>query len=200
MGFPFLSRPVVLITSKWLPEPLAASSRFVLTEPVHLESYNSHWPDIFECERDRIAGTTHARLEDVQHIGSTAVPGLSAKPIVDIMLGVTNFPPDPMFLQNIVTLGYESLGEAGVLGRLYFRNRAGDPFNLHLVQWGGIHWIANLQLRNYLRSSADARERYSAAKLAAIESGAVDLLTYSEHKASIVTQLIAEASQCIDRP
>lgn len=172
----------------------------VLTESVHIERYDSLWPDMFVRERHRVAQVTQAPLDDIQHIGSTAVPGLAAKPIVDIMLGVPRYPPDPKLLQAIATLGYESMGEAGVMGRWYLRKRTRTAFNLHIVERGGAHWIANWQFRDYLRSNADARERYVTAKHAAISAGAADLLSYSEHKAKIIGELLGEAAGLNNQP
>jgi len=130
---------------------------------------------------------------DLEHIGSTAVPGLAAKPIIDLMLGVNVYPPSPAFLQEIERLGYEPLGEAGVPGRLYFRRRSAAHANLHVVRKRGTHWLSNLALREYLRAHAGARERYARAKLAAIEAGATSLLSYSAAKATVVSSLLQEA-------
>ncbi len=73
-------------------------------------------------------------------------PGLIAKPIIDLMLGVDRFPPSAELQTAIERLGYEPLGEAGVPGRLYFRRRGAQHDNLHVVLKGGAHWTNNLAL------------------------------------------------------
>jgi GrpB-like predicted nucleotidyltransferase (UPF0157 family) len=129
----------------------------------------------------------------VEHIGSTAVPGLLAKPIVDLMVGLQEYPPSAEVLRCLQELGYEWLGEAGVNGRTYLRLRKSTAFNLHLVQHAGHHWNVNLALRAYLAGSASARQRYAAAKESAIAAGAHTLLAYSASKAETVQALVHEA-------
>lgn len=116
-----------------------------------------------------------------------------AKPIVDVMIGFVAFRPPPSIIQKIAEQGYELLGEAGVSGRLYFRRRGAESINLYLVHRGGSHWTGNIALREYLRSSAKARERYCRAKLAALAGGATTLLAYSEAKSAFVGSLLNEA-------
>jgi len=84
------------------------------------------------------------------------VPNLIAKPIIDLMLGVNDYPA--AFLRPaLLALGYESLGEAGIAGREYFRCRSGINCNLHVVLTDGSHWRNNLALRKYLRNNEGAR-------------------------------------------
>ena len=164
-----------------------------LDEPIQLVEYDEAWPALSEREALRIQsalGLPHAAIE---HIGSTAVPGLIAKPIVDLMLGTDALPPSPATVTKLQTLGYEPLGEAGVPGRYYFRLRGPVSINLHLVLHSGEHWKANIAFREYLRSDADARAGYTAAKRAAFASGARSLLAYSDAKADEVARLVKEA-------
>lgn len=161
-------------------------------EPVQVVEYRAEWASQASAEADRITQALGLPSEDVEHIGSTAVCGLVAKPTIDLMLGVAEYPA-PSLQSSIVALGYEALGEAGVPGRLYFRLRGRASFNLHLVLKGGTHWRHNLALREYLRASSGARERYSQAKLAALSSGARTLLPYSAAKAVVVAALLQEA-------
>ena len=164
-----------------------------IDEPVCVSLYQPEWVGEFATEHRRISEALRTSFADLEHIGSTAVSGLAAKPIIDLMLGVNGYPPSPALLQEIERLGYESLGEAGVPGRLYFRLRSTVRANLHVVLKGGTHWLSNLALREYLRAHAGARERYAQAKLAAIEAGATSLLSYSAAKAEALSSLLQEA-------
>ena len=145
----------------------------------------------------RLSTSVGLDLRSIEHIGSTAVPGLLAKPIVDIMVGVIPFPPSASWSAAVVVLGYEALGEAGVPGRLYFRQRGRVPCNVHVVEHGGAHWVSNLALRDYLRRSPEAAARYASAKRAAIAAGATTLLTYSEAKGRVIEALVSRA---LNRP
>jgi GrpB-like predicted nucleotidyltransferase (UPF0157 family) len=96
----------------------------LVDEPVSLSAYDPTWPHAAFDEMNRIVtalGTTAGTLE---HIGSTAVEGLLAKPIIDLMLGIARI-LHRVPQNDIRRLGYEALGEAGVAGRCTFANEAG---------------------------------------------------------------------------
>jgi GrpB-like predicted nucleotidyltransferase (UPF0157 family) len=164
-----------------------------LDEPISLSEYQANWPAAFAAERQRLVAALGIPAERIEHIGSTAVPGLLAKPVVDLMLGVMSFPGPESLHGAIERIGYEPLGEAGVVGRLYYRQRAGTATNLHVVAYGGDHWSRYLALRDFLRASEPARQRYATAKLRAIDGGATSLLAYSAAKADLVEALLGDA-------
>lgn len=164
-----------------------------LDEPIQLVEYDEDWPHLSEREMLRLRSALGAPHPAIEHIGSTAVPGLVAKPIVDLMLGTDTLPPALATVTRLQNLGYCCLGEAGVAGRYYFRLRGPVAFNLHVVQHFGEHWKSNIALRDFLRADADARLRYAAAKRAAVASGARTLLAYSDAKADELARLVKEA-------
>lgn len=164
-----------------------------LDEPVTLAPYDPAWPIAFAAERSRICEALQLPQAAIEHIGSTAVPGLVAKPIVDLMLGVPLYPPPDTTVSRLVILGYRDMREAGVPGRRYLRLREKQSFNLHVVARDGVHWANNLQLREHLRRDSGARERYVAAKEDAIAAGHRRLLAYSQAKQGILATLATEA-------
>ena len=161
-----------------------------LDEEVSLAPYDPQWPEDFVRERARISATFALPDDAIEHIGSTAVPGLIAKPVVDMMLGVSGLPPSHDLVSRLEILGYENLGEAGVPGRVYLRLREARSFNLQVVERGGAHWTANLALRDLLRRDPAARERYAEAKRAALASGRTRLVGYSAAKGAAVAELL----------
>ena len=164
-----------------------------LDEPIHLEPYQSDWVAAFLSERSRISDCLGVGPAVIEHIGSTAVAGLSAKPIIDIMIGAQSVPPPETWFEAMVGLGYESLGEAGVPGRWYFRLRTFPSRNVHIVEHGGVHWVHNLAFCDYLRRSPEAAQRYEAAKRAVVLGGATTLVAYSRAKRPIIEELLATA-------
>ena len=164
-----------------------------LDERVEVVAYDPAWPVLFARERHRVCSALGLPEADLEHIGSTAVPGLAAKPIVDLMLGVATYPPAQEVLLGLAELGYECLGEAGVTERLYCGLRGPDSFNLHVVRRNGEHWRRNLALRDYLRAHPSERERYAGEKRRAVASGASTLLAYSEAKSALVGELVTKA-------
>ena len=165
-----------------------------IDEPVHLVAYDTTWPAAFAAENRRIVAALAIPAESLEHIGSTAVPGLAAKPIIDMMLGVATLTGASELIRGLQGLGYQDLGEAGVPGRIYLRLRGIEPaFNLHVMERGGEHWVNNLALRSLLRSSPQACARCAADKARAMESGNTRLLGYSAAKAPLLTELLAVA-------
>jgi GrpB-like predicted nucleotidyltransferase (UPF0157 family) len=165
-------------------------------EPVEITDYNPHYEGRYRAERDRVRiGLATASLK-FEHIGSTAVPGLAGKPIVDLMLGAAPevWAAREELRPRVVALGYEDLGEAGVPGRIYFRKRTAlRAFNLALVEEGGALWRDNLAVRDYLRGHPDEAAKYAATKQDAIAAGATTLLAYSAAKAGLLTALVDKA-------
>jgi GrpB-like predicted nucleotidyltransferase (UPF0157 family) len=162
-------------------------------EPIHVVEYEQRWPHDFAMEQLRLASSLGIPTDRIEHIGSTAVVNLLAKPVIDIMIGTDNWPPDEAVIEQIQRSGYQALGEAGVSERLYFRARGAANFNVHLVSFGGRHWFSNLALRDYLRNSQSARDRYAQVKRDAAASGIATLLAYSAFKAAVVGELLHEA-------
>jgi GrpB-like predicted nucleotidyltransferase (UPF0157 family) len=168
-----------------------------LDEPVEIADYDPHYEGRYRAERDRLRiGLATASLK-FEHIGSTAVPGLAGRPIVDLMLGA---PPASWatleeLRARVVALGYEDLGDAGLPGRVCFRRRTKlRAFDLVLVEEGGAHWQDNLALRDYLRAHAEDAAAYAAAKRAAVAGGAGTLLAYTEARRPTFARLVSKAA------
>jgi GrpB-like predicted nucleotidyltransferase (UPF0157 family) len=163
-----------------------------LDEVIHLSEYDPQWAVLFCAEAERISLALPADVT-IDHIGSTAVPGLIAKPTIDIMVGAEPHQRLEAIRSALVDLGYEDMGEAGVPGRIYFRRRIGTAFNIALVLRGGPVWVANLAFRDHLRTNPEARREYAETKRQALDSGIQSLLAYSEYKSAVVSRLILQA-------
>ena len=165
-----------------------------MTSVIEVVPYRTEWSARFVEEAALLRAALSTWLVAApEHIGSTAVPGLTAKPTLDLMLGWPSYPPPADLIVALVQLGYESLGEAGVPERHYLRLRTDLAANLHVVLLHGPHWRNNLALRDYLRANPAACERYAQAKRAAVANGATTLLSYSAAKAQVVSELLAQA-------
>jgi GrpB-like predicted nucleotidyltransferase (UPF0157 family) len=167
-----------------------------LDEAIHLSEYDPRWAILFGAEAQRVSSGLPADIR-IEHIGSTAVPGLLAKPIIDIMVGTEPHHQLEAVRATLVDLGYEDMGEAGVPGRIYFRRRIGGAFNIAVVPAGGRLWTANLAFRDYLRTSPEARREYADTKRQAFASGVKSLLAYSDYKSVVLSRLIQQALQAI---
>ena len=145
-----------------------------MTEPLGLESktvrvvsYDDRWPALFREEAERIgAAVTAAGLPELalEHVGSTAVPGLSAKPVLDIGAGYAADTDPSVYVAVLESLSYVYRGNAGLPGREFFRRGELRTHHLHLVERHGKHWIGYLRFRDVLRADASVRDAYAALK------------------------------------
>lgn len=157
---------------------------------VRIIPYRSEWPVLYEHEVRRLRAILSGIAADVQHFGSTAVPGLDAKPNVDILVGVpAGASLTTEQIDALIRHGYEYLGEDGRRpGRVFFRKRGGDSFNLSVVPFGSDLWQDNLALRDYLCTHPDEAREYAKVKYAAAQSPH-SLLGYQNRKREIVEKL-----------
>lgn len=131
------------------------------TKKIEVTAYQSDWPEIFETEAIKIKEALGANCLAVHHIGSTAVPGLSAKPIIDMIVVVNNPEKAILPLEN---LGIKYKGEYNIPMRLYFSRLEGVEVHLHVYEEDHPEIELNLKFRDYLRSHPEARDEYAALK------------------------------------
>ena len=168
-----------------------------MTQPVILEPYNPAWQRIYEEERQALVSTLGFYTDGgvlwrIEHIGSTSVPGLLAKPCIDIMLDAVNLPPSTEVVASLKTLGYDYLGEHGLAGRHYFR-KGPHAVHLHMLDHDTNHWENYLLFRNYLRANKDASVRYASTKLELAALYPNDRKAYTQGKTDILQTLGQEA-------
>ena len=121
---------------------------------------------MFEAEAQKIKDIFGDELVDIHHIGSTSVPGLQAKPIIDIMPVVKDIDKIDSFNKQMEGLGYESMGEFGMKGRRYFRKGGDDrTHQVHVFQVDNKEDIhRHLAVRDYLRTHDEEMKKYGALK------------------------------------
>ena len=163
--------------------------------PVHIEPYDPAWPPRFEDERRLLVGAIGPWLAGaVEHIGSTAVPGLSAKPVIDIMAGVESLDASRPALAVLERHQYCYFPyRADVMHWLCKPSPAHRTHHLHLVPIGSRLWIAQLAFRDYLRSHAEIAGEYEALKRRLADEYRFDREAYTAAKAPFVEDVIATA-------
>ena len=162
---------------------------------VRLAEYRPDWPHAFERERARVAEALHERAPVIEHVGSTAIPGIIAKPLLDMMVGIPNIADHARAVEPMRRLGYVYHGEFGIPDRHFFvlGDATHSTHHVHLVEYGGPFWRLNLVFRDYLRSSASARERYAAEKHRLHAEFADAREKYTAGKDAIIRELLKEA-------
>lgn len=163
-------------------------------EPVHIAAYDPFWPSLFAEERARVLGAAGRWIEEVEHIGSTAVPGLDAKPVVDLMAGLGSMHDADACVGPLVGLGYSYWAEgAEPHHRLFVRfvdsEMSARTHNLHLVEAGGRYWRERLLLREHPETAAE----YARLKRGLAERHRDDREAYTAAKAGFVSGVLHHA-------
>lgn len=164
--------------------------------PVVVVDYDPAWPGIFERERMALSVALRGTARRIEHVGSTSVPGLAAKPIIDVMVGVDSFDGVEAVVRGMVGLGYIHLGENGIPRRHYFEKGeggAGTVLHVHVVELGSEYEARYLALRDYLRANPAERDAYAALKRELAERFGEDREGYTEAKTEFIRRIEAFA-------
>ncbi len=163
--------------------------------PIEIVDYDPVWPVQFA----EIAGRVRAAFADgpliaVEHVGSTAVIGLVAKPIVDIGVVVSTSSDAPDAIARLVTLGYVHQGDLGIAGHESFRAPAnGPPHRLYVCPQDSDLRREQLAFRNYLRSHPDEADEYGELKKELAARFDSDRVGYTEAKTDFVRAVLKKA-------
>lgn len=161
---------------------------------VRLVEYDRRWPTLFAAEARRIREACGTRPIVLAHIGSTAVPGICSKPVLDILAGRLPNAPATDYIAPFHDAGYDHRGEQGIAGREFFRRGQPRAYHLHLVEGGGSLWRQYLAFRNYLRTNNDAASRYADLKRSLAAQFPRDREAYIDGKARFAQEIIQRAT------
>lgn len=159
-------------------------------EQVALFPYDIAWPTLFEQERERLQQLLPDEFLAIEHIGSTAVPGLSAKPIIDILAGVDSIARADQLMEPLCQANYATSMEynASLVGRRWLMRFANGrrTHHLHLMVYGSDEWGLRLAFRNRLRQSVELARQYGKRKERWAEEFKTDREAYTAAKGNFV--------------
>ena len=159
---------------------------------VALAEPNPRWTEAFKREAARIRSGLSPTPVEIEHIGSTALPGMKAKPIVDIMVGAEDLGDAEPYFLPFSQLGYDYL-EGMVSGDYIFSKGAEQTYIVHLVEAGGYRWQRNLTFRDRLRSDPDLSRQYQALKQTLAEAHREDRPGYTRSKMAFINAVVGPA-------
>ena len=166
-----------------------------ISEEVHLAAHDPRWAEQFAAERDRLQDFLPGQLAAIEHIGSTAVSGLAAKPIIDILAGVDTISGADALLAPLCAHGYVTSAEFNATlsdRRWLMRHASGRrTHHLHLVVFGGERWVRWLQFRDLLRADAATATRYQHFKQELARHHRHDREAYTRAKAAFIDEVLA---------
>lgn len=174
------------------------SLAFAVTQDIVVADADPRWPGWFERIRDHVWPVVREVALRIDHVGSTAVPGLAAKPIIDMDVVVANEEMTRPVIDRLGAIGYRWRGDLGVEGRQAFsldvrRQLELPDHHLYLVVEHNRAHLDHVLLRDLLREDADARSRYAALKRYNAELADRDMDVYVAAKAEFVAALLARA-------
>lgn len=142
-----------------------------INEKINLSAYNAEWASQFADEKKILQA--HFPNIHIEHVGSTSIEGMIAKPIIDILIGIDSYPPSEEMKTILKGLGYYDFGKASTLkDRLYLAKRGAISYNAHITKYLENFWSHIISFRKYLKAHAD------------------DVLKYSETKQSIISKVL----------
>jgi GrpB-like predicted nucleotidyltransferase (UPF0157 family) len=163
---------------------------------VTLSPYDSGWPEVFCAVRSELLAVFADANVCIEHIGSTSVPGLSAKPVIDVLLGARSLTDIETRIPALAEAGYAYRPhyEQQIPDRRYFVKASPDALRIHLhaVEMGAPIWRAHLGFRDALRSCPTLSAEYEALKLQLAAEHAYDKTGYTEAKAPFITRVLRE--------
>ena len=168
--------------------------RNVIDELITVLPHDPRWQQLFGDKLRTLRGLLGNEVP-IEHIGSTAVPGLAAVPIIDVMVGVE---PLGDLQHPSVSLDYdlyEYVGDRLIPGQRSYRDRIGHGFNIHVVTYNGEFWRRAVGLRNYLRQRPDECQAYAREKIRILNTGSWTLVRYMNERANYLDQLLGRAGQ-----
>jgi GrpB-like predicted nucleotidyltransferase (UPF0157 family) len=162
---------------------------------VRLVPYDPAWPGLYAAEAKRIEKFFAAAglALTLEHVGSTAIPGLAAKPVLDILGGYPNGARVDDYIDALAKADYLHRGEQGIPGREFFRRGNPRSYHLHLAEVDSQFWRDHLTFRNRLRADKSLRDAYAALKLDLAAQFPRDREAYIEGKGPFVKEILGRA-------
>jgi GrpB-like predicted nucleotidyltransferase (UPF0157 family) len=161
-----------------------------MANPVIVLDYDTNWPGVFQSLRERIADALGDMAAAIEHVGSTAVPGLAAKPIIDIDVLLASEAMLPEAIERLASLGYIHRGDLGIAEREAFFTPANDPpHHLYVCPPSSTEFRKHMAFRDYLRAHPKDAKIYGDLKIALAERFREDRSAYNTAKGGFVAEM-----------
>jgi GrpB-like predicted nucleotidyltransferase (UPF0157 family) len=168
----------------------------IMTKPiVHLNEYDPEWENKFDYEKKQIIGAVGDEFAAVEHIGSTSIKGLKAKPIIDIMVGVDDLNRTSTLIAPLSNIEFEYVPKPELTDRRFFRKGlwGRGTCHLHICEFESTEWIEKLLFRDYLRKHPKAAEQYASLKSKLAAEYKYDRPAYTQQKEPFIRDIIEKA-------
>lgn len=166
-----------------------------MTAPIIIAAYDPQWPKRFETLRQKISRVLGPMAAAIEHIGSTAVPGLASKPIIDLDILLGSAADLPRAIAGLGLLGYEHLGDLGIPGREAFRSPTGEPaHHLYVCPPDSMQYKRHIAFRDHLRTHPEDADAYVRLKRDLSAKYRVDRDAYTQSKTQFIEAVLRHAA------
>jgi GrpB-like predicted nucleotidyltransferase (UPF0157 family) len=180
-------------TSEQLAEITVDGDLSVFTRPVVLVDYDPGWPALYQREADRIVGLLGDRVLRLEHVGSTSVPGLAAKPVIDIALEVADSAAEADYVPALTAAGYRLVvREPDWYEHRYFKG-PDTNINLHVFSAGSPMVDKDITFRDWLRSHDADRDLYARTKRELASREWTYVQQYADAKTDVIMEILRRA-------
>ncbi|GAF89235.1 unnamed protein product [marine sediment metagenome] len=161
---------------------------------VGVVSYNPNWKKMYKEESEKIKNILNDIIVDIHHIGSTAIPGIKAKPVIDILVEVKNLEAVDQYNNKMEELGYEVMGEHGIPKRRFFRKGGNKrTHHIHIFQVGNEEIERHINFKEYLITHPDKGREYSKLKEKLVNKYTYDVENYTNSKSDFIKEIDKKA-------
>ena len=157
---------------------------------VCLADHSEYWKLIFQEEASQIQAVLQDTIQSIHHVGSTAIPNIKAKPIIDILIGVEGFSSIPIIVAQLEQLGYIYKGENGIPDRHYFSKGEPRCFHIHLTLSGNAIYNNHLHFLNHLKAHPNLAKAYEKIKMDLAAKFQNERLQYTEGKDEFIQSIL----------
>jgi len=177
------------------------NARKLNSHDVEIVDYNPQWTEIFSAERDVLLAITKEHFIALEHVGSTAIPGQRAKPIIDMMAAVHSLNELDTFLPELSNYGYQLI-ETDMPNRHLLRRQVGSSqtFHLHIVELSTWDECNERLMRDYLLKNPQEVKAYGELKDELANTYAEDSLTYTKAKTRFIQSVVDKARDELGLP
>jgi GrpB-like predicted nucleotidyltransferase (UPF0157 family) len=169
----------------------------VIDEPIAVVPYDPEWPHLFEAERALLESLLAPWLDEgIHHVGSTAIPGLAAKPVIDMIAGVRNLEATRAAFERLRQQSYHHTPHRPAIAHHFSKPSARlseVTHGLHLTEPSSDLWCERLTFRDALRHDAALVAEYEALKLRLAKDHPADIRAYTDGKRGFVARVLADA-------
>jgi GrpB-like predicted nucleotidyltransferase (UPF0157 family) len=169
-------------------------------ESFELAEYNPEWPLIFQREADLLGQAMGDDAIEIEHIGSTSVPGLRAKPIIDLLMVMERFAPLHEYKRRLEPLGYHHHSHEDDAERLFFWKGIPRTFHLHIVEYATWEHQRHILFRDYLRKHPEIARWYEEVKAQLVQEFKSNRVAYTKGKTAFIKSIMARALEEVKDP